>query len=287
MSTGWVGHGSAQELRTAAGQSLARLDHGHELAAIDSPRPFLHPLSTPAGRVVSEARPDDHRWHFGLSLAVANIAVAGEADPVNHWGGVTWSGNGYVQLENNGRQRVTAVETTGDTVSSELEWMTQAGRTFLVEKRVLTARDGAGYWRLDWASHWSNESGRELGFGSPTTAGRENAGYGGLFLRGAPTLVGADVVLEGSGQVADAMGATAGWAALRTGDMTVAIAAHPGNPVNPAPWFVRVEPVAMLCAAPFFFDEWVLATAATAEWRWSMIIADGGLGDAEIAAAFA
>lgn len=42
----------------------------------------------------------------GLSVAIANIDVPGEHEPVNLWGGVTYMrGREYVQLENNGEQR--------------------------------------------------------------------------------------------------------------------------------------------------------------------------------------
>ena len=32
----------------------------------DAPRPFVHPLRTPAGAVLSAEAPADHPWHHGL-----------------------------------------------------------------------------------------------------------------------------------------------------------------------------------------------------------------------------
>lgn len=54
----------------------------------------------------------------------------------------------------------------------------------------------------------------------------------------------------------------------------VAMGADPGNPVAPAPWFVRVEPVVMLCAAPFFHEEWALPAGLPVTWRWRVAIGD-------------
>ena len=35
----------------------------------ESPKPCFHPIYTPSGQLISEYRPDDHRWHTGLFLA--------------------------------------------------------------------------------------------------------------------------------------------------------------------------------------------------------------------------
>ncbi len=68
--------------------------------AIESPRPYFHPLRTLKGNVVSGFRPHDHRWHHGLSMTCANLSG------VNFWGGPTYlRDGGYVQLNNNGEQR--------------------------------------------------------------------------------------------------------------------------------------------------------------------------------------
>lgn len=245
----------------------------------DSPRPWVHPLETPGGVPVTDDQPFDHPWHRGLSFAVANVD-AGEAHPHNFWGGPTFVGADYVQLANNGRQRLVERRITAGASSEELEWCTTEGQVLVRESRHLRLRDEGPALGpatvLEWNSVLVNASSTALRFGSPTTAGRPAAGYGGLFLRGAPDLIGAEVLIDGELVAADvAMGVRGAWAALRTTELTVAIAAHAENPVSPSPWFVRIDPVAMLCAAPFFDDEWVLDAGAQATWGWRVLAIDG------------
>lgn len=284
----------------AGGAELARIERGDSAPAVHSPRPYLHPLRTPAGSVVSEHAPADHPWHWGLSLAIANVEVAGEAHGVNFWGGPTFEAGAYRQLDNDGRQRLreARIEESDASYRAELEWQTPAGRTVLAERRSLRfslvdavdpgAASGVGHtgWALEWTSELRNVSGAELGFGSPTTAGRPNAGYGGLFLRGAPAFAGAEVLVDGEPVTAEAaMGRRGGWAALRGSEATVLLASSPANPVAPAPWFVRTGETVMLCAAPFFDEVWRLPPRAVAEWRWRVVVFDGAPPIAVLAAA--
>lgn len=251
--------------------------------ARDSPRPYLHPLRTPSGVVVSDLRPPDHDWHLGLSLTVSNVGVGDEPVEANFWGGVTFvSGEGYRQLDNNGSQRV--LESDGAMLS--LGWFDAGGRLLLRERRshaVRRAAPGSAVLAID--SEWSPVV-EGLRFGSPTTAGRPGAGYGGLFLRLAPGFDSARVLTPEGGTTAEAaMGAEAPWLALVTATATVAIAADPANPVAPTPWFVRTGETPMLCAAPFFHRAWPLAEPA--HWSWRVLVADGALDAARIAEALA
>ncbi|MCP2031999.1 hypothetical protein L1277_002098 [Okibacterium sp. HSC-33S16] len=274
-------------------RELARYVTERDAPALESPRPYLHPISTLGGTVVSGYRPADHDWHWGLSMAIANIDVPGEELPVNLWGGVTYTEHGYVQLDNNGDQ-VHEGWGEGGAESAEsaerLTWRTASGRAFLRESRTFDARrldldDGSrrSAWRLDVTSEWTNLADGTVHFGSPTTAGRDNAGYGGWFLRAAPEFSTASVVSpSGPVDVDAAMGQRFAWLALATDSATVALAADPHNPVAESPFFVRTE-TPMLCAAPFFFQKWPLDAGATALWRWSLLVSDGRLDSAAIA----
>ncbi|UYN82736.1 MAG: PmoA family protein [Microcella sp.] len=252
----------------------------------DSPRPWVHPLSTPSGVRVTDDQPLDHPWHRGLSFAVANVDAA-DAVAHNFWGGPTFSGAEYVQLANNGTQRLIERRITTGASREELEWCTTEGRVLVRESRHLRLHDdGAARGSatvLKWSSSLVNASATPLRFGSPTTAGRPSAGYGGLFLRGAPGLIGAELLIDGEIVAADAaMGMPGAWAALRSAEATVAIAAHAANPVSPSPWFVRVDPVAMLCAAPFFDEEWLLDVGGRATWQWTVLAIDGAASAGEL-----
>ena len=250
-------------------------------APFESPRPYWHPIRSRAGAVVSECRPPDHSWHWGLSIAVSNIHVEDLREEVNAWGGVTWvPGRGYEQLPNNGSQRHDGWEAVSEhSAVQRLSWCTAGGEVFLAEVRTLRASmtADASAWQLESTSTWTNVTGRQIRFGSPTTAGRPNAGYGGFFLRGSAALLGARVALDGEPLTdAEAQGRV-GSTMVLTGTrapVAVAVSAAPSNPVTPTPWFVRTDPVAMLCAAPFFHTEWALPAGASDTWSWQLRVTD-------------
>ena len=50
---------------------------------LESPKPYIHPLRTRAGKVVSLFRPHDHVWHKGIAWSLPHV---GEE---NFWGGPT------------------------------------------------------------------------------------------------------------------------------------------------------------------------------------------------------
>ncbi|WDF32582.1 PmoA family protein [Arthrobacter agilis] len=267
---------------------------GADLPADHSPRPFVHPVLTPDGSVVSDDRPSDHAWHHGLGIAVSSITVAGRPHPVNLWGGPTYCrGEGYVQLDNNGVQFVGSVRAGDGRVAQQLAWRAPDGAAILTEERSWSMDSvqagGVGWNRTTVRSRWRNSSGADLAFGSPTTAGRPDAGYGGFFLRLAPDFDGADVITAvdhpetgaartpGAVEVgeADARGSRGDWLGVRSADASVLMVSAPANPGGTTPWFVRVSDTPMLCAAPFFHRELRLGPAGQWDWTWSLLTADG------------
>ena len=78
---------------------LAEYVHRPTDVRLESPRPYLSPIRTRGGELVSLFRPHDHVWHKGIAWS---LPVVGDE---NFWGGPTFvSGQGYVQLANNGSQ---------------------------------------------------------------------------------------------------------------------------------------------------------------------------------------
>ncbi|MGW2945031.1 DUF6807 family protein, partial [Streptomyces sp. NPDC001226] len=62
-------------------------------AAWEAPKPYLHPMRTLAGDIVTDYRPNDHRWHKGLQLTASHLSGQ------NLWGGNTYvHGEGYLAL---------------------------------------------------------------------------------------------------------------------------------------------------------------------------------------------
>ena len=257
-------------------------------AALESPKPYLHPLRTRRGDLVSLFRPHDHVWHKGIawSLPVVNDE--------NFWGGPTYvHGKFYVQLPNNGVQQHegTIDVEAGDRarISHELRWITEAGGVLFAEQRELTAEvvsDEA--WALTFDTRLTNVSSAPIAIGSPTTRGRENAGYGGLFWRGPRSFTNGTLVAPGAtGAGDDVRGSRHEWMGFvgRHDDIDasslVLMLDDASNPHHPPQWFARSEEFAALNPAPFFSEEVVVAPGDTVRFRYGVGIADGGAQAAE------
>ena len=239
----WRPAGGATTL-TVDGAELARYDHGSSVERVHSPRPFLHPVRTLAGTVLTDVAPSDHLHHLGLSAALPDV------DGTSFWGGRTYvRDQGSTLLDNHGRQRVTETrvpstdderDRAGADLVQLLTWDDEHDTPVLHEVRTLTARTLDDAWTLRWTSTLRADV-RDLSLGSPATNGRPGAGYGGLFWR----LGDADdtVVLseDGTGE-AVAHGSTSRWVAfvqstgLRT---TTLVLVQPD--ADRRPWFLRAS----------------------------------------------
>lgn len=255
---------------------------------LESPKPYLHPIRTRRGDVVSLFRPHDHVWHKGIAWA---LPVVGDE---NFWGGPTYvHGQFYVQLPNNGvQQHEGDLELeAGDraTVSHGLRWITEAGGVLFTEERSLAAQvvsDDA--WALTFDTRLTNVSASPIAIGSPTTKGRENAGYGGLFWRGPRSFTDGTLVAPGAcGSGDDVRGARFEWMGFvgRHDDVDraslVLMLDDAANPQHPPQWFARSEEFAALNPAPFFSEEVVVAPGETVRFRYAVGVADGGTDAAE------
>ena len=177
---------------------------------VESPRPYFSPLRTLGGREVTSYRPADHVWHKGLSLALPVV------DGENFWGGPSYlRDRGYVQLPNNGAQLhtgFTAVEVEDcAAITESLEWVTQSGTTVFAETRRLTATvNDKLAWTLTFETSLRNLTSDPVSLGSPTTRGRADAGYGGLFWRGPHSFGGCGGVVHAPSRAAAIDGDSSG-----------------------------------------------------------------------------
>lgn len=286
--------------------TLAHEESGTELlsyvyrpeAAWEAPKPYLHPLRTLSGAAVTDYRPNDHRWHKGLQLTASHLSGQ------NLWGGNTYvHGQGYLALpERIGSMAHTAfdeVSASGDrcVIAQRLTWHPHDGELWAEEKRRITVGDvdtEAGRWSLTWTSAITNRRGEPLRFGSPTTHGRPDAGYTGLFWRGPRAFRGGRVFTAAGGD-GDPMGTQAAWLAYsgendgRDGHATVVFEHAPGNghdgtaDNHPAHWFVRSEPFAAVAPSWAFSEELVLDPGATLARSYRVTIADGAWDPARVA----
>jgi hypothetical protein len=275
-----------ESLRIAwEGTELARYVFAPWDARLESPRPYLHPLRTLGGDVVSLYRPHDHVWHKGIAWSLPHVG------PANFWGGPTFRRDvGYEQLPNNGTTRhlsfpSVSASSSAVALTEELAWETEQGERWFTEQRSLAFAVVPDAWTLRFATSFTNVSGAEIVIGSPTTAGRPNAGYGGLFWRGPRSFTGGEVLVPGASGGDELMGVRAPWLAFRGqhddhGRFSTLVFVAEEEPR----WFVRSQPFACVCPAPFFDTETPVAPGETLTFRYTVAIADGSPDPAALAA---
>jgi hypothetical protein len=287
-----VDHRIGERVRVAYGDHpLFTYEYAGDVNPAEAPKPYVHPLHSLRGDVITAFRPTDHPWHHGMAMTSAHLSGQ------NYWGGPTFvRDKGYQALENHGRQDHSTFESVWKReaqagFAEKLQWLNHDGALWLAERREVTVDrvdPAAGFWTLSLSFSLHNVSGGMLEFGSPTTQGREQAGYGGLFWRGPRSFTGGTVLSEAGDE--DMMGRRSRWIAFvgrhdgSTNVTTVAFADDPANPRHPTQWFVRTTPYACISAA-FMFDQVLqLAADGRLDLRYRMLIADGSWGPEQIQA---
>ena len=259
------------------GISLFRYVYNPQTPAIESPRPYFHPLRTLKGNLVSGFRPQDHRWHHGLSMTCANLSGH------NFWGGATYvHGEGYKQLENNGRQTFIDDSLWFEKLyfSHDLEWWTEQNTLMFLEGRLFSVEVKENYWSLTIKLLITAQEALEPVWGSPTTQGRENAGYGGLFWRGPREFENGKILAADGLDGPEIMGKRSPWLAYigqhdGTDDSsTLIFVDDPRNPRFPTKWFVR-NTTPMVCPSFMFDEEYVQQLSKPLLLSYKIIIADG------------
>lgn len=235
----------------------------------ETPKPYIHPLTTPNGDLFTLDRPHDHAWHRGLFFGWAWV------NAVNLWGGASYvRGQGYTLLDDHGEivhMRWEGLERHNDRVTAveSLLWRDQNGREMATERRTLTVYvpESETALLLTVASEVQPSEGMErLEFSTPMIEGRPDpSGYSGLTIRMPRSMTGGDM-LDATGARGDAvMGSRAQWAmyrAMQDGTCrpcAVAMFDHPQNPRYPTHWFVRNTPFAVLSPALVWDERFVLS----------------------------
>ncbi len=151
------------------------------------PRPFMHPVRTLSGDVLTNSRPIDHPWHNGLSLTLTSV------DGMNFWGGPTFlkETGKYQEQPNFGKQVHREWIKNQDKNNASwieiVDWIGPNGEKVFEETRTITVRDvnvETGMWRLVWESKLKNLTGKTLSMNSYCSGqGLNGSGYTGLFMR--------------------------------------------------------------------------------------------------------
>ena len=242
----------------------------------EGPRPYLHPVRTLGGVPVTDVRPEDHRWHLGVSVAMQDV------NGTNLWGGRTYvRDQGYTWRADHGRivHAGWAGPVRDDGFAERLEWRDPDGRVLLTEERTVTAVASGRGWELDF--RYTLAADRDVTLGSPATNGRPGgAGYGGFFWRAAP-------------------GECATFTAAHDGEEKVNGSAEPWVALTgPGPytlvfrglaeedrWFVRTGIYPGVCAALAYDVPLRLAAGSSVSRRLTVLVADGVLTRDQIEAA--
>lgn len=236
-----------------------------------SPRPYLHPVRTLGGVIVSDVLPEDHPHHLGVSLAVQDVNKS------NLWGGKTYvRDTGYTWLDDHGR-----IEHDGfgapddDRLVERLRWCDSGGETLLDEEREISAAalaEHPGAWTLTFA--YTLTAAREVALGSPATNGRPGgAGYGGFFWRAALSDDLPTVFTEAAAGEDQANGSTESWLAMATDHWTLVFTGL-GDADH---WFVRAAGYPGVCAALAFEQPRAIREGGTIGRRHRVVVADGRL----------
>lgn len=255
------------------GRPVADYQDGRSITATSSPRPYLHPVSTIGGVVITDHHPADHDWHFGLSVTLQDV------NGFNFWGGRTYlRDRGYIWRNDHGRIESRSTAIYGSTLEDRMTWLAPDGRPVLEESFALAARPCEGGWFFDLSFTLEPVGPEPVLLGSPGSNGRAGGGYGGLSWRLAPC---ADVrvrtaTAEGEDAVHGTVAPWLAWSALFAGGpATIALAAVD----HEDPWFVRVAAYPGIGSAL----AWDRAVVAPVTRAFRGLVADGVLDDAAVA----
>ncbi|MDR6988079.1 putative dehydrogenase [Paenarthrobacter nitroguajacolicus] len=235
------------------GTSVATVQDGSRIRPTSAPRPYLHPVRTLRGIVVTDHIPEDHVWHLGAGIAIQDV------DGINFWGGRTYTraAGAYVWRQDHGRIVTKSADHGEGHRREQLDWIGPDGTPVLREQRQWRwAAVGNSVWQLTLDFTLESATGRPVLLGSPGSNGRHQGGYGGFFWR--LPKVGDTTMWTPESRGEDAVhGTVAPWLAWSgTFDAGTAGAAHvtgdPGlghpatlvflaSPQAPDPWFVRHE----------------------------------------------
>jgi hypothetical protein len=253
----------------AAGGQLRLVDSKDEKVAVHSgesvlfeyrysrerPKPYIHPLCLPGGRVVSLDSPKDHVHHRGLMVAWS------EVNGVDFWGEVNPARHGRIVHQRFERLK----EQTPAEIVAQNHWVAE-GKVLLVERRTIRVPlpTPDGVW-LDWITELKADG----------TAVKLAAGehvYNGLGIRFDRRMDEGGVLnSRGTTAVEKANGENATWCSYYHAGAGVALFDHPRNPGHPNAFFVMNKAFGYLSAAPTFRASFDLKAGESIRFHWGAL----------------
>lgn len=261
------------------GGKLASLRIGTTLAGRLSPRPYLHPVRTMAGVVVSDHLPSDHPWHLGVGIALQDV------NGTNFWGGKTYtrSARRYEELDDHGTILQTGSTVAPGLLEQELSWRAPDGKELLRERRSTKATQIDHHtWRFDLETELTAVVPASLG--GPGSNGAAGSGYGGFFWR-LPLCTDVQVFTaeqSGESRVHGSVSPWLAWTAdFAEGPASLVFAAPPQSQ---DPWFVRAADYPGVGSALAWERPVELAAGQAVTRTFTVWVSDGRLTAAEAAA---
>lgn len=249
------------------------------------PRPFLHPVTTPRGTVLSVDAPADHPWHHGLWFTFKY--VNGE----NFWEEVPPFGTLRQSMS-------PTVDATSTRIvrRNELDWTSADGAVVIDEQLVLTDRQVPYSHLLDIEVTLRPRIDVVLDRTPFTTWG----GYGGLTLRGRPDWHDTTLRIDDGTDHEILRGERSAWCTLEgvvgDGDQVSGIAVfdHPSNPRSPVTWYASTRSTTygdegwsnFVCAALLWDEPLALAAGEELHLRYGVVTHDGPWGHGGAARAY-
>ncbi|MCU1517514.1 MAG: oxidoreductase [Pseudarthrobacter sp.] len=272
-----------------AGHPVADYQDGSHIRAVSSPRPYLHPVRTQAGTVVTDHQPLDHVWHLGVGVALQDV------DGVNFWGGRTYTraAGEYIWRPDHGtivrtEQPAGAESQRDGRLAETLAWNGPDGAPVLTEQRTWTwDAVSPATWRLTLDFALSPAGDHPVSLGSPGSNGRHEGGYGGFFWR-LPECAGARVwapgpageTLTGEAAVHGSVTPWLAWSGTFDGGAATLVFVAAADSTDR--WFVRVDGYPGV-GQSLAWDAPVIAEPGTPVRRSvTVFIADGILGTEDI-----
>ncbi|HET6387124.1 MAG TPA: PmoA family protein [Armatimonadota bacterium] len=234
------------------------------------PKPYFHPLHTPAGSCLSLFEPHDHLWHRGLWFAVKFINGENFWEEYGEYGSVVPAAPPGVS---HGMDGSIAWE-------QRLDWQRpNAKGAVFAETRVITFRplDDESY-VLDWDVRLTALADLNLDRTPFTTWG----GYGGLILRGSRSWQETRLLFSDGSTSERPTGCRATWCDLsgvfdggveRKGGL--ALFDHPRNVRHPSPWYGATGSGHYFNAAFLFHEPMRLSKDESLRLRYRALIHDG------------
>ncbi|MFE4837459.1 DUF6807 family protein [Arthrobacter sp. NPDC056691] len=265
------------------GRPLAVQRTGARLNAALSPRPYLHPVATLGGTVVTDHLPADHPWHLGAGFALQDV------NGTNFWGGRTYTRDAGAYVSRPDHGRIELLPATADEPDTrQLRWLGTAGQPLLAERRTLTGETvGERVWRLDLGTELTAVV--DVSLGSPGSNGAAGSGYGGFFWR-LPACSGARIFTSDAEGEPAVHGCVAPWLAwtasfgevpgIRSGQPATLVFRAPAEAADP--WFVRCSGYPAVGSALAWDRPVALAAGESLRRSLSVWVCDGELAPAAV-----